>query len=119
MQKDTVLKDDQFSSLVQKVIEMDALIVKGADYAKIVNSSFFQATDVEESINRSAAATGHITFTVSAARRSSIRISGGASVAASGSVGAAVNGKAMKGASPIAGAAGLWLASRRAARRHL
>ena len=59
-------------------------------------------------------------FTASAARRSSIRISGGASAAASGSVGAAVNGKAMKGASPGAGvAAGLWLASRHAARRHL
>jgi len=50
--KDTVLKDGNFSSLVQNVMEMDALIVKGADYAKIVNSSFFQATDVEESINR-------------------------------------------------------------------
>jgi len=50
--KDTVLKDGKFSSLVQNVMEMDALIVKGADYAKIVNSSFFQATDVEESINR-------------------------------------------------------------------
>ena len=52
MVKHTVLKDGNFSSLVQKVIEMDALIVKGADYAKIVNSSFFQATDVEDSINR-------------------------------------------------------------------
>lgn len=50
--KDTVLKGGKFSSLVQSVMEMDALIVKGADYAKIVNSSFFQATDVEESINR-------------------------------------------------------------------
>lgn len=50
--KDTVLKGGNFSSLVQSVMEMDALIVKGADYAKIVNSSFFQATDVEESINR-------------------------------------------------------------------
>lgn len=50
--KDTVLKDGKFSPLVQTVMEMDALIVKGADYAKIVNSSFFQATDVEESLNR-------------------------------------------------------------------
>jgi hypothetical protein len=50
--KDTVLKDGKFSPLVQNVMEMDALIVKGAEYAKIVNSPFFQATDVEESINR-------------------------------------------------------------------
>lgn len=52
MVKDTVLKDGKFSSLVQNVMEMDALIVKGADYEKIFNSSFFQATDVEESLNR-------------------------------------------------------------------
>lgn len=50
--KETVLKSANFSSLVQNVMEMDAQIVKGADYAKIVNSSFFQGTDVEESINR-------------------------------------------------------------------
>ncbi len=52
MIKDTVLKCGKFSPLIQSVMEMDALIVKGADYAKIVNSSFFQGTDVEESINR-------------------------------------------------------------------
>lgn len=50
--KETVMKGASFSSLVENVMEMDAQIVKGADYAKIVNSSFFQGTDVEESINR-------------------------------------------------------------------
>ena len=50
--KDTVLKGDKFSPLVRGVMEMDAMIVKGADYSQIVNSSFFQATDVEEAINR-------------------------------------------------------------------
>lgn len=50
--KETVLTGGTFSPLVQSVMEMDAMIVKGSDYSKIVNSSFFQGTDVEESINR-------------------------------------------------------------------
>jgi len=50
--KDTVLKDGKFSPLIQSVLEMDTMIVKGADYEKIRNSSFFQGTDVEESLNR-------------------------------------------------------------------
>ena len=50
--RDTVLKDGKFSPLVQSVMEMDAMIVKGADYAKIVNASFFQGTDVEDSLDR-------------------------------------------------------------------
>lgn len=51
--KETVLKDDRFTPLVQKVMEMDALVVKGADYSEIVNTfSFFHPTDVEVSLNR-------------------------------------------------------------------
>ena len=50
---ETVLKDGRFTPLVQKVMEMDALVVKGADYAQIVNTfSFFHPTDVEVSLNR-------------------------------------------------------------------
>ena len=50
---DTVLKDGRFTRLVQKVMQMDALVVKGADYAKIVSTfSFFHPTDVEVSLNR-------------------------------------------------------------------
>ena len=50
--KETVLKDERFSKLVQRVLEVDAMIVKGADYSKIVNSSFLHGTNVEESLNR-------------------------------------------------------------------
>lgn len=51
--KETVLKDDRFTPQVQKVMEMDALVVKGADYSEIVNTfSFFHPTDVEVSLNR-------------------------------------------------------------------
>jgi hypothetical protein len=51
--KEAVLKDGKFSSFVQKVMEMDALVVKGADYSEIVSSfSFFHPTDVEVSLNR-------------------------------------------------------------------
>lgn len=50
---DAVLKDGRFTPLVQKVMQMDALVVKGADYAKIVSTfSFFHPTDVEVSLNR-------------------------------------------------------------------
>jgi hypothetical protein len=51
--KETVLRDGDFSPLVQKVLEMDALIIKGADYSQIVNTfSIFHPTNVEESLNR-------------------------------------------------------------------
>lgn len=50
--RDTVLEDRKFSPLVQSVMEKDAMIVKGANYEKIINSSFFQETDVEESLYR-------------------------------------------------------------------
>jgi len=50
--RDTVMKDCSFSALVQGVMERDAIIVKGADYSKIVNASFFHGTDVEDSIDR-------------------------------------------------------------------
>jgi hypothetical protein len=51
--KETVLKDGSFTPLVQKVMEMDALVVQGADYSEIVNTfSFFHPTDVEVSLNR-------------------------------------------------------------------
>jgi len=51
--KETVLRGGDFSPLVQKVLEMDALIVKGADYSEVVNTfSIFHPTDVEMSLNR-------------------------------------------------------------------
>jgi len=51
--KEAVLKDGKFSPLVHKVMEMDALVVKGADYSEIFNTfSLFQPTDVEVSLNR-------------------------------------------------------------------
>jgi ankyrin repeat protein len=53
MIKEAVLKDGKFSPLVHKVMEKDALVVKGADYSEIVNTiSFFHPTDVEVSLNR-------------------------------------------------------------------
>lgn len=51
--KEAVLRDGDLSPLVQKVLEMDALVVKGADYSEIVNTfSIFHPTDVEVSLNR-------------------------------------------------------------------
>lgn len=51
--KETVLRDGDFSPLVQKVLEMDALVVKGADYSEIVKTfSIVHPTDVEVSLNR-------------------------------------------------------------------
>ena len=51
--KEAFLKDGRFSRLVHKVIQMDALVVKGADYSEIVNTFyFFHPTDVEVSLNR-------------------------------------------------------------------
>lgn len=51
--KEVVLRDGDLSPLVQKVLEMDALVVKGADYSEIVNTfSIFHPTDVEVSLNR-------------------------------------------------------------------
>lgn len=51
--KETVLKDGKFSPAVHKIMEIDALILKGADYAEIVSTfSFFHPTDVEVSLNR-------------------------------------------------------------------
>lgn len=50
--KETVLKDEKFSKRIQRVLEVDAMIVKGADYSNIVNSSFLHGTNVEESLNR-------------------------------------------------------------------
>lgn len=51
--KDALLRDGDLSPLVQKVLEMDALIVKGADYSEIVDTfSIFHPTEVEVSLNR-------------------------------------------------------------------
>jgi C-terminal repeat of topoisomerase len=51
--KKTVMTDGDLSPLVQKVLKMDALIVKGADYSEIVNtSSIVHPTNVEVSLNR-------------------------------------------------------------------
>lgn len=51
--KEAILRDGDLSPLVQKVLEMDALVVKGADYSEIVNTfSIFHPTDVEVSLNR-------------------------------------------------------------------
>jgi len=50
--KDTVLGGVQWSPLVQSILETDSMVVKGADYGKIVSSFFLQGTDVEESLNR-------------------------------------------------------------------
>lgn len=51
--KDALLRDGDLSPLVQKVLEMDALVIKGADYSEIVNTfSILHPTDVEVSLNR-------------------------------------------------------------------
>jgi hypothetical protein len=50
--KETVLSKSAFSPLVKRVLVIDAATVKGANYAQIVNSSFFQGTDVEKSLSR-------------------------------------------------------------------
>ena len=48
-----VLKDGKFSSLVQTVMKMDALVVKGADHSEIVKMySVLSPTDIETSLNR-------------------------------------------------------------------
>jgi hypothetical protein len=50
--KETVMSKSTFSPLVKRVLAIDAATVKGANYAQIVNSSFFQGTDVEQSLSR-------------------------------------------------------------------
>jgi hypothetical protein len=51
--KEAVLRDGDLSPLLQKVLEMDALVVKGVDYSEIVNTfSSFHPTDVEVPLNR-------------------------------------------------------------------
>jgi len=50
--KETVLSKNLFSALVRKVVVIDAAVVKGANYAQIVNTSFFQESDVELSLGR-------------------------------------------------------------------
>jgi hypothetical protein len=50
---EVVQRDGDLSHLVQKVLKMDALIVKGVDYSEVVNTfSIFHPTDVEMSLNR-------------------------------------------------------------------
>ena len=50
---EAVLKDGKFSLLVQTVMKMDALVVKGADHSEIVKTySILSPTDIEMSLNR-------------------------------------------------------------------
>lgn len=50
--KKTVLSWNSFSPLVKKVVGIDAAIVKGANYAQLVNLTLFQESDVELSLRR-------------------------------------------------------------------
>jgi hypothetical protein len=50
--KKTVLTRNSFSPLVKKVVGIDASIVKGANYAQLVNLTLFQESDVEVSLRR-------------------------------------------------------------------
>ena len=50
--KKTVLSRNSFSPLVKKVVAIDASIVKGANYAQLVNLTLFQESNVEISLGR-------------------------------------------------------------------
>lgn len=50
--KKTVLSRNSFSPLVKKVAAIDASIVKGANYAQLVNLTLFQESNVEISLGR-------------------------------------------------------------------
>ena len=50
--KKTVLTRNSFSPLVKKVVGIDASIVKGANYAQLVNLTLLQESNVEVSLSR-------------------------------------------------------------------
>ncbi len=50
--KKTILLDDSFNSFTKRVVQIDASIVKNANYSQIVNLTLFQESSVENSLNR-------------------------------------------------------------------
>jgi hypothetical protein len=50
--KNTILLDDSFNSFTKRVVQIDASIVKNANYSQIVNLTLFQESSVENSLNR-------------------------------------------------------------------
>lgn len=50
--KKTIMDDDGFSPLVKRVVTIDAAIVKGADYTKLINTNLLVCSDVEHSLER-------------------------------------------------------------------
>jgi hypothetical protein len=50
--KKTVLSGNSFSPLVKKVVGIDASVVKGANYAQLINMTVFQHSNVEISLSR-------------------------------------------------------------------
>ncbi|MGV0958473.1 MAG: hypothetical protein ACOYB1_01460 [Limnohabitans sp.] len=50
--KNTVVADQSFDSFTKRVVQIDASIVKSANYSKIVNLTILQESSVENSLNR-------------------------------------------------------------------